>query len=173
MAILLNLAVSLDGFIEGPQGEFDWCFTDQDYGMTEFLSRCDAIIFGRKSYELMLQYEENPYPTKMKYVFSNTLQSAAGQATIVNGSIPEAVAQIRQRTAGDIWFFGGARLLEDFMQHDLIDEMHLSVHPILLGAGKPLFSGLRERKHLRLIETKSYDSGLVQLIYGKAGSRPF
>ncbi|MDO8367023.1 MAG: hypothetical protein Q7T20_09515 [Saprospiraceae bacterium] len=55
--ILLNLAVSLDGLIEGPNGEFDWCFTDQDYGMTAFLARCDAIIFGRKSYELL---KKNP-----------------------------------------------------------------------------------------------------------------
>ena len=76
--VLLNLAISLDGFIEGPNGEFDWCFTDQDYGMTAFLARCDAIIFGRKSYELLLQYDADPYPDKMKYVFSNTIGSVAG-----------------------------------------------------------------------------------------------
>ena len=167
MAILLNLAVSLDGFIEGPNGEFDWCFTDQDYGMTEFLARCHAIIFGRKSYELMLQYEENPYPDKMKYVFSNTLQSAAGKAAVVSGDVPEAVAKIKQRGAGDVWFFGGARLLEDFMRYDLIDEMHLAVHPVLLGRGKPLFSGLDGRKYFKLKEAKTHSSGLVQLIYSK------
>lgn len=167
MAILLNLAVSLDGLIEGPNGEFDWCFTDQDYGMTDFLARCDAIIFGRKSYELMLQYEENPYPDKMKYVFSNTLQSVAGKVTIVSGDVPEAVDRIKQRGTGDVWFFGGAHLLEDFMRHDLIDEFHLAVHPVVLGRGKPLFTDLTERKYFNLKAAKTYSSGLVQLIYGK------
>ena len=166
--ILLNLAVTLDGFIEGPNGEFDWCFTDQDYGMTTFLARCDAIIFGRKSYELLLQYEENPYPDKMKYVFSNTIGSVAGKAAVVNGDLVEAVDKIKQRTQGDIWFFGGASLLETFLQYNLIDEMHLSVHPLLLGSGKPLFSGLTERKQFQLLRVEPYPSGLVQLIYKTA-----
>lgn len=165
MAILLNLAVSLDGFIEGPNGEFDWCFTDQDYGMTEFLARCDSIIFGRKSYEVMLQFDPNPYPDKMKYVFSYSLTSVAGKGAVLSGAVTDAVAAIRQHDTGDIWFFGGARLLEDFIQNDLIDEMHLAVHPILLGQGTPLFSGLTGRKHWTLKEAKGYDSGLVQLIY--------
>ncbi len=165
MAILLNLAVSLDSLIEGPNGEFDWCFTDQDYGMTAFLNRCDAIIFGRKSYEVMMQYEENPYPDKMKYVFSKTLHSATGKTVILNGDIAAAVAGIKQHTSGDIWFFGGAGLLTDFIRLDLIDEMHLAVHPILLGQGTPLFSGLTERKQWKLKAAKPYSSGLVQLIY--------
>ena len=164
--ILLNLAVSLDGFIEGPQGEFDWCLTDQDYGMTAFLARCEAIIFGRKSYEVMLQFDENPYPDKMKYVFSNTVASVAGKAAVVRGDAAEAVAKIKQRTEGDIWFFGGAALLEDFLRHDLIDEMHLSIHPLLLGSGKPLFPQLAGRKSLELKGVEKYSSGLVQLVYG-------
>jgi len=163
--ILLNLAVSLDGFIEGPQGEFDWCFTDQDYGMTAFLSRCEAVVFGRKSYEVLLQYEADPYPDKMKYIFSNTLGSVAGKAAVVRGDIVQAIANIQQRTEGDIWFFGGAALLESFLEHDLLDEMHLSVHPLLLGSGKRLFPNLLERKHFRLKTVQAYDSGLTQLIY--------
>jgi dihydrofolate reductase len=163
--ILLNLAVTLDGFIEGPNGEFDWCLTDQDYGMTNFLARCEAIIFGRKSYELLLQYEENPYPDKMKYVFSNTIGSVAGKAAVVNGPLADAVDKIKQRTQGDIWFFGGAALLEPFMRYNLIDEMHLSVHPLLLGSGKPLFSGLTERKQFQLQQVETFSSGLVQLVY--------
>ena len=164
--ILLNLAVSLDGFIEGPQGEFDWCLTDQDYGMTAFLARCEAIIFGRKSYEVMLQFDENLYPDKMKYVFSNTVASVAGKAAVVRGDAAEAVAKIKERTEGDIWFFGGAALLEDFLRHDLIDEMHLSIHPLLLGSGKPLFPQLAGRKSLELKGVEKYSSGLVQLVYG-------
>jgi dihydrofolate reductase len=166
--ILLNLAVSLDGYIEGPNGEFDWCLTDQDYGMTAFLERCGAIVFGRKSYETMLQYDANPFPDKMKYVFSNTIGSVAGMATVVNGDTTTAVEKIKQRTHGDVWFFGGAALLEEFLQHDLIDEMHLSVHPLLLGKGKPLFPSLESRKSFQLKGIESYSSGLVQLIYGRS-----
>ena len=115
--ILLNLAVTLDGFIEGPQGEFDWCLTDQDYGMTAFLARCEAIIFGRKSYELLLQHESNPYPDKQQYVFSSHLDPAESKARIVNGPIVDVVADIKRQTEGDIWFFGGAVLLEEFLRH--------------------------------------------------------
>lgn len=168
--ILLNLAVSLDGFIEGPNGEFDWCLTDQDYGITAFLARCEAIIFGRKSYEMLLQYEENPYPDKMKYVFSNSIGSVAGKAAVLQGDTKAALAKIRQRTQGDIWFFGGAALLEDFLRNDLIDEMHLSVHPLLLGGGKPLFPHLDSRKPFQLKSAETYSSGLVQLIYGRDGN---
>jgi dihydrofolate reductase len=70
--IILNLALSLDSFIEGPNGEFDWCFIDQDYGMTEFLANTDAILFGRKSYELLMKYDSNPYPEMEKYIFSKS-----------------------------------------------------------------------------------------------------
>jgi len=165
--VLLNLAISLDGYIEGPNGEFDWCFTDQDYGMTAFLARCDAIIFGRKSYELLLQYEADPYPDKMKYVFSNTMGPMAGKTAVIHGSISEELAKIKQETQGDIWFFGGAVLLEEFLKQDLIDEMHLSVHPILLGSGKPLFPHLASRKQFKLMGVERYDSGLLQLCYNK------
>ena len=80
--VILNLAVSLDGFIEGPNGEYDWCFTDQDYGMTEFLQRTDTIFLGRKSYELLMSTEINPFPDMKKYVFSRTLHQAIGAQII-------------------------------------------------------------------------------------------
>jgi dihydrofolate reductase len=165
--ILLNLCLSLDGFIEGPNGEYDWCLTDQDYGMTAFLARCDSIVFGRKSYEIMLQHDENAFADKMKYVFSNSVRSVAGKAAVVSGDIQEAVDKIKQRNQGDIWFFGGASLFEAFLKLELIDEMHLAVHPLLLGSGKPLFPKMETRKAFKLIGVEQYSSGLVQLIYGK------
>jgi len=75
--IILNLAVTLDGFIEGEKGEYDWCFTDQDYGMTEFLISIDTIFLGRKSYELLMNYDANSYQEKTKIVFSKTLKNVA------------------------------------------------------------------------------------------------
>jgi dihydrofolate reductase len=168
--ILLNLTISLDGFIEGPKGEFDWCFTDQDYGMTAFLARCDGVILGRKSYELLLQFDPNPYPDKIKYVFSNSNLTVADNTVVVNGNLVDKIAQIRQETQGDLWFFGGASLLEDFLKHDLIDEMYLAVHPLTLGSGKPLFPHAEQRKWFQLKGVETYSSGLVQLIYGRKTS---
>lgn len=73
--VVLGLAISLDGFIEGPNGEYDWCFTDQDYGMTDFLSRIDALLMGRKTYEVVAaQGDVSPWKGMMTYVFSGTLR---------------------------------------------------------------------------------------------------
>jgi dihydrofolate reductase len=165
--IILGLAVSLDGFIEGPNGEYDWCFTDQDYGMSEFFKRIDAMFIGRKSYELMqsMGSEAMPgFPKLKEYVFSNTL-TAVKDGILLKGNISEEIEKIKNEPGKDIWLFGGASLTSSLLNHGLIDEMGLSVHPILLGAGKPLFSGLKERVNLRLMETKSYSSGLVSLTY--------
>jgi dihydrofolate reductase len=73
--LILAVAVSLDGFIEGPNGEYDWCFTDQDYGLSEFFKRIDSLFMGRKSYEMMLAMGEAPagFPKLKEYIFSTTL----------------------------------------------------------------------------------------------------
>ena len=166
--VILNLAVSLDGFIEGPGGEFDWCFTDQDYGMKDFMSRIDAILMGRKSYEVMRQYEQrNPFPDKTTYVFSRTIQSADPKIVILRGTVEEEVKDILNRPGKDLWLFGGANLVTAFVKAGLVDELWLAVHPLLLGSGKPLFQGISDRIPLNLITTKTYSSGLVQLFYGR------
>ena len=163
--IILNLAVSLDGFIEGPSGEYDWCFTDQDYGMSKFLNRIDTIFFGRKSYEILLSAEKNPYPGKKKYVFSRTRKSAAGGTEIISGFIEGRIKEIKNTEGKDIWLFGGAELISALLNAGLIDEMQLAVHPIILGGGKRLFGGLPGRIKLRTIDCIKYNSGLVQIFY--------
>ena len=88
--IILQLAVSLDGYIEGPNGEFDWCFTDQDYGMSEFFKRIDSVFYGRKTYELVLSMEsETPsgFPKLKEYLFSNSFESVREGAVLVKGDI--------------------------------------------------------------------------------------
>jgi len=157
----------LDGFIEGPNGEFDWCFVDQDYGMTDFMNRIDAIFFGRKSYELVLQMDKNPYPDKKKYLFSNSLKSVEGNTKIISEPVEEAVKKIIDEEGKDIWLFGGSILLTSLLNAGFVDEIQLSVHPILLGKGKPLFGEIKKRIHFELIDTKTYSTGLVQLIYQK------
>lgn len=167
--VILGVAVSLDGFIEGPNGEYDWCFTDQDYGLSNFFKRIDAILMGRKSYEVAQSAAAsgpNPWEGIVTYVFSNTLKEVEGKNThLASGSVAEVMKKIRQKPGKDMWLFGGAALTTTFINERLLDEIWLSVHPILLGSGKPLFQGIRERDNLKLVEHKVYETGLVSLIY--------
>ena len=173
--VILQLAVSLDGFIEGPNGEYDWCFTDQDYGMTDFFQRIDSVFYGRKSYELTLSMGESidesampAFPKLTEYVFSTTLQQVKPGAILVKGDIEEKVRRIKDEPGKDIWLFGGASLTASLMNLGLVDEISLAVHPIILGDGKPLFSQIASRIALTLMDTKRYSSGLVSLTYALA-----
>lgn len=165
--IILQVATSLDGYIEGPNGEYDWCFTDQDYGMTEFMQRVDAMFIGRKSYELLQSMEEMaaPWAHLKAYVFSSTLQSVKPGEILVRNDIESEVRRIRNEAGKDIWLFGGASLTASLMNAGLVDEISLAVHPIILGSGKPLFSSLPARVPLKLLDTKVYSSGLVAMNY--------
>ncbi|WP_316811661.1 dihydrofolate reductase family protein [Pedobacter heparinus] len=171
--LILGLAVTLDGYIEGPNGEYDWCLTDQDYGLKEFFSRIDAIFIGRKSYETAQQYADSNngetipgMPAVTEYVFSSTLKSVKeGAVLIAENSIAEA-GRIKEQPGKDIWLYGGALLTAAMMKAGLVDELWLSVHPILLGSGKPLFHEQNSRSQLTLLDSKTYETGLVSLRYG-------
>lgn len=163
--VILGLAVSLDGFIEGPQGEYDWCFTDQDYGLTDFSKRIDALVMGRKTYEVAKAYEgPKPWSDARTYVFSRTMEPTQ-DVTLLRGDLVKSMRELKSKPGKDLWLFGGAELTTQFINHNLIDEYWLSVHPILLGAGKPLFHDIATRKKLKLLQSKVYDTGLVSLRY--------
>jgi dihydrofolate reductase len=165
--ITLNIATTLDGYIEGPNGEIDWCLNDQDYGLTEFSDDTDALFMGRKSYELILQVGLAFFEDKMIYVFSDTLvqEEQLGVKVIRSADFVAFVKDFREQEGKNIWFFGGAGLLASFMAENLVDEFLISVHPIILGGGKPLFQSGKDKVDLMLINHKSYSSGLVQLRY--------
>ena len=166
--VILQVAVSLDGFIEGPNGEYDWCLTDQDYGMADFMNRIDAIFYGRKSYEMMLKADPslaNTFTSKKSYIFSNTLKKAYEGTELISGNIIDAVNDLKSKPGKDLWLFGGASLTTTFINAGLIDEISLAVHPILLGKGKLLFNDIDGRKKLKLISSTPYSSGLVMLNY--------
>ena len=165
--IIVGVAVSLDGFIEGPNGEYDWCLTDQDYGFSDFFKRVDTIFIGRKSYEMSLQMQGGGagFPTFKEYIFSTTLDKVKDGATLIKDNIKAEVDKIKNEKGKDIWLFGGAGLTTSLMNLDLVDELSLAVHPILLGSGKPLFKNLKDSVTLKLLDTKKYSTGLVSLTY--------
>lgn len=166
--VVLGVAVSLDGFIEGPNGEYDWCYTDQDYGLSEFFKSIDTIFMGRKSYEVAQRSAEtNPWKGMTTYVFTNTIKESPTEDVKLIRSMNE-VERILRQPGKNAWLFGGAELTTAFLNAGLIDELWLSVHPILLGSGKPLFQNIDGRKNLKLIESKTYDTGLVSLKYSQS-----
>jgi dihydrofolate reductase len=151
--VIVGVAISLDGFIEGPKGEYDWCLTDDDYGLSNFFKRVDALFIGRKTYDMMQGQEAPPgMPRFTSYVFSNTLQKVKEGEVLVRGNIEEEVRRIKEAPGKDIWLFGGASLTSTLMN-------------LKLGSGKPLFQDLKDRVHLKLLDSKTYPSGLVSLSY--------
>ena len=165
--IVLNLALSLDGLIAGPNGEYDWCFTDADYGMTEFMSSVDATIMGGKSYRLLLSYGA-PYPELTNYVITRTETNAPhSNVVFVRDNILSFVEALKRKEGKNLWLFGGAEITQLLMETDLVDVLMLAVHPIVLGDGIQLFGKYSSRKHFELVDSIRYPSGLVQLIYDK------
>lgn len=175
--VILDLAVTLDGFIEGPNGEIDWCIMDPDMEFTHFLNQIDTILYGRKSYELWGEYtpetgdsdtEKEMWElvhSKEKYVFSKTQKRADHKAIYINDTILEEVNKLKKKPGKDIWLYGGASLITNFIHLGLVDEFRLSVHPVVLGSGKPLFIDIKQRLNLKLVNTKTFSSGVIQLCY--------
>lgn len=164
--VIMNLAVSLDGLIEGPNGEYDWCFSDQDYGMEAFYANTDTLFIGRKSFE-MIRNDLDMFPVPNIYVFSDSISPEEGETfkVIRRNEFDAAVNQILNADGGDIWLFGGAELVSIFMNQRLVSELLLAIHPIVLGEGKPLFQEIKSRVQLNLLDQKAYDSGLLQVRY--------
>lgn len=183
--VILDLAVTLDGFIEGPNGEVDWCIMDEEMDFPAFLSSIDTIFYGRVSYDSWGNFQPGEDATetdkrlweaihsKKKYVFS-TANRSDRNATFINTDILPQIQRIK--TEGDsteqkdIWLYGGAGLVSYFMAQDLIDVYRLSVHPVLLGSGKPLFEQIGRPVSLSLAESRTFKSGVVQLVYHKKKS---
>jgi dihydrofolate reductase len=166
--LIVGLAITLDGYIEGPNGEYDWCFTDQDYGLQAFFERVDAIFIGRKSYEMA--HSNNGeimagMPKMTEYVFSTTLKSVKEGAVLISDDSIANARRIKEQFGKDIWLFGGASLTDALMKEGLVDELWMSVHPILLGGGKLLFREQENRTKLTLLESKTYETGLVSFRY--------
>lgn len=103
---------------------------------------------------------------KNKFVFSRSKEESE-KYTLISENIKETVQSIKSKDGKDIWLYGGTSLIKTFIEEGLIDVYQLSVHPVVLGSGLPLFENLKERLNLKLSEIKRYKSGVVQLIYKK------
>jgi dihydrofolate reductase len=172
--IRLFIASSLDGYIARTSGDVDWLFTDQDYGYTEFLAEVDTVIMGNKTYQQVLSFGEYPYKGKKSFVFSKTLQGETdNNVEFVGGDLKSFINTLRQSSDRDIWLVGGGETIHYFMKHRFVDELILSIHPIILGDGIPLIvKDASLETALELKNVKSYDSGLLQVSYDLNVQRP-
>lgn len=181
--IILNLAISLDGYIEGPNGELDWLVRDEtDFGdiLNEILSDKDIIFYGRISYDKWGNQQPDEDASqklkdayrwmhgKTKYVFSKTKTGDNTNAVFINENIRERVLEIKHQSGKNIWLYGGAKLITTLLNLNLVDEYRLAVHPVILGQGKLLFQNIEERHKLLLVEAKGYKSGVTLLTYKTA-----
>ncbi len=166
--ITLYIASSLDGYIARKDGRVDWLFTDDDYGYTDFLNGIGTIVMGRTTYEQLLTFGEYPYEGKEVFVVS---RSRAGQRDKhVTFAGPEIIEKIRGIRAGDgdgkrIWLVGGAQLVRLFVSERLFDEIIISIHPVILGSGIPLFLPQESEIWLDFVSCTSFPGGLVQVVY--------
>jgi dihydrofolate reductase len=177
--IILSVAVSLDGYIEGPNREVDWLEFNDETGkaLNKFLEEIDTVLYGRLSYETWGKYipsdsspdfEKNFYSLleKMnKYVFSSSKEEFEGNPIVVKSDISKVIQKLKQLPGKDIWLYGGSRLISTFINLDLIDEFRITVFPIILGAGNPLFKDIKHSVKLKLIDTRNGKSGVVEFKY--------
>jgi dihydrofolate reductase len=181
--LLSFMVVTLDGYYEGPNGEFDWPNVDDQFN--EFaisqLNDIDTLVFGRVTYEGMASYwptpaavEGNPAVADRmnsipKIVFSATLDTTDWEnTTLIKGNVADAITELKQQPGKALAMFGSPHLTVSLLEQGLVDELRVMVQPILLGAGKSLFAGLNHRVPVTLETTTTFSSGNVLLSYRPA-----
>jgi dihydrofolate reductase len=168
-SVKLFIATSLDGYIAGPNDEIDWLFTDGDYGYKKFYDSIDTTLSGYNTYRLALTFGSFPYPDKTNYVFSRLHQHHEDTpVTFISADPCQLVSDLRKKDGKDIWLVGGGQLNTLLLNAGLIDEMIISVHPIILGNGIPLFGGHPKQLKLKLLASEAFSSGLLQVTYKTA-----
>jgi dihydrofolate reductase len=166
--IRYHVAASLDGYIAGPRGEFDWIVHEPAIDFKALFAEFDTFIVGRHTFELMLRPDAPPRPTGTRtFVFSRTLPDTVPvpTASVLREITPATVAGIKEQAKKDIWLFGGGELFRSFLEAGLVDTVEVAVIPILLGQGWPLLPQTGTRARLLLSNHRIYPSGIVYLEY--------
>lgn len=164
--IILYIASSLDGYIARKNGDVDWLFSDADYGYTDFLASIDATLMGHTTYKQVLTFGEFPYKDKLNYVFTRQLGLRNDEnVEYVSENIVAFTQNLKVQRGGNIWLIGGSQIIDTILRANLVDEIILSIHPIILGGGIPLFVEQEYSHLLELTNTMAYPSGLVQVSY--------
>lgn len=185
--IVSFMHVSLDGFVAGPAGEMNWISVNDEIFdfAAQRTNEADTALYGRVTYEMMDNYwptaADKPNASKHdiehstwykqvdKVVLSNTLKGLQkDKTTVISDDFPGKINALKQLPGKEIIMFGSPGATQSLMQHQLVDEFWLFVNPILIGEGMPLFKGIREHVHLKLVASTPFpSSGVVCLHYEK------
>ena len=182
--VILLMHVSLDGFTEGPDGALDWIVVDDEIwqDVIQLQNTADTALFGRVNYQGFEGYwssaASNPASStyeiehanwlnqSLKIVFSTTLTTTRwANSRIVHENIAAEITKLKQQPGKNLLLFGGAGIARTLLRLGLIDEIRLNVDPVIIGAGKSLFGGILDRIDLKLLETRTFRSGVVGLNY--------
>ena len=177
--VIVSEFVSVDGVIEDPSWTFQFSSEEQEQFKFDELSASDALLLGRVTYEgfaaawpqMTEQTGEygammNGYP---KYVVSTTLEQAEwNNSTIIKENVSEEISRLKQQSGKDILVFGSGDLLNTLLEHDLVDEYRLMIFPVVVGSGKRLFGEGVDTTALKLLDTRTFGSGVVLLTYQPA-----
>ena len=166
-----QVAVSLDGFIAGPNGEYDWIVMDPSIDFGALYKEFDTAVMGRKTFEALVSQGGNgAMPGLDVVVFSRTLPAAVHKGVrIVNGDAPELVADLKTEPGRDIWLFGGGELFRSLLDAGVVDTVEVAVMPVLLGAGIPLLPPGTSTRLVLADQRTLQASGIVALSYSVPG----
>jgi dihydrofolate reductase len=182
--LIYEMGVSLDGFIKGPDGGFDWGVPDEEQHRfhNQHMRETGASLYGRRLYETMTYWEtadEDPSASEVelefarlwkdrpKIVFSKTLEKVEGNSRLVRDVVAEEIAELKEQPGEDL-AVGGAGLASTFIKLGLVDEYRLFVYPVVVGGGTPYFPALDEKIDLELVETRTFGSRVVYVRYQRA-----
>ncbi len=150
--------------MSGKNGEIDWLFTDNDYGYNDFYNSIDTTLIGNNTYKQIFTFGEFPYPNKTNFVFTRDDSNQDTKAVkFITDDLIEFVKSLKKQNGKDIWLVGGGQINTIMLNADLIDEMILSIHPIILAQGIPLFTDNAKQSHFKTKNCKTFETGLIQL----------
>lgn len=163
------MAMSLDGFIAGKNDDLSWLdpfnVENLDYGYADFSKSCDALLMGRKTYEKVCEFPDWPFKDKRVFVCTKgALKKNEHGVEIQRGSMKDIFAQIASKGFRHLYVDGG-QLISQSIQEKVLDDFTISIVPVILGEGTPLFTNLLSPAKLTLKESKHYPTGIVQNIY--------
>jgi len=176
--VTLGLANSLDNYIARKDGGFDWLHWSKEVAeiSAKFMKTVDALLIGRKTYEVMLANGQASYPGANNYVFTRTKKNSAAlkkklatkadkNVEIITEDAAKFVKKLKSKKGKGIVVFGGGELAKSLFEADLIDEVVLNIHPVLLGSGIPLFHEMKRQINLELLDCKILKGGYLAVSY--------
>lgn len=172
--VKLYIAASIDGYIACPDGSLDWLSkypitSEQNYGYDDFFESVDSVIMGGKTYRDILNMDViYPYKDKTSYIITqNKTNTKKENIHFITDNVIETISKLKKKEGKDIWLVGGGEIIAMFLEHDLIDEMIITIIPTILGAGIPLFPKMNQESSWYLINNQACKNSVLQVEYQK------